>query len=148
MKLTEAHLRPHDSVLDIGTGSSILSIAAVKLGAGTVTAIDNDPDVIENIIDNRVLNDIARDRMEVLIVPLDTLDHVTPDLILCNMLSREFLPLLGAIRERCGKKTRVVISGFLLDEQAEVLEALTGAMLRVTATDRMDEWGALVAEPC
>jgi ribosomal protein L11 methyltransferase len=147
LSLLETHLRPGDGVLDIGTGSSILSIAAVKLGAGDVTAIDNDPEVVSNIIDNRILNDIARDRIEVLIVPLDTLD-LKPQLILCNMLSREFLPLLGAIRERCGQTTRVILSGFLLDEEAEVLAALSTANLRTIATDRMDEWGALVAQPC
>jgi ribosomal protein L11 methyltransferase len=148
MGMMKERLRRRERVLDIGTGSAILAITAVRLGAGPVTAVDIDPDILPNIIENCQLNAVRMDRINFLIVPLHTLDGTRHGLVLCNMLSHEFLPLLGDIRRRCARGARVLLSGYLVEEESAVVEALAAARFRVDSTERMDEWGGLVAIPC
>lgn len=150
LKLAERLLRPGDRVLDAGTGSAILAIAAAKLGASHVLAFDLDPDVSENASDNMKLNHVSPEVVEIRIAELDALPLEAYDVIFCNMLSHEFEPLLPALAKRlCAGSGRLLLSGLLIEEEPTVSQWLARpeVSLRVTETDACGEWLAMVATP-
>ena len=148
MRLAETNLRPGARVLDVGTGSAILLMAAIKLGATDAVGTDIDNDVLENAEENLQLNDVDTNHAKIFIGPLADLGKAQFDFIFCNMLSHEFLPLLDEIRSRCAKNATVLVSGLLATEAAEVKTALTQAGFEVRDQLQQDEWLAFVTAPC
>jgi ribosomal protein L11 methyltransferase len=130
------------AVLDIGTGSGILAIAAVRLGASRATGIDNDPDAIQAARENLALNPEATG---VVFEVADLTDlRLKPDatnLALANLtgalLAREAGRILGAVR----RGGRIIVSGLLAEERDQVVAAFKRAAL--VTEDRDDEWVAL-----
>lgn len=150
LRLAEQVVRPGDQVLDAGTGSAILAIAAAKLGAEHVLGFDLDPDVIDNSADNLALNKVEPGRVEIRIAPLDDLPLQSYDVIFCNMLSHEFEPLLPGLASRLRAGAgRLVLSGLLNEEEETVRQWLAkpGVNLRVHEVAHTGEWTALVATP-
>ena len=148
MRLAETYLSPGARVLDLGTGSAILLMAAMKLGATDAVGTDIDKDVLENAEENLQLNDVDTKLTKIFIGPLAELPESQFDFIFCNMLSHEFLPLLGEIRSRCAANATVLISGLLASESEEVKSALSLARLEVRNQLQQDEWLAFVTTPC
>ncbi|MBX7245941.1 MAG: 50S ribosomal protein L11 methyltransferase [Candidatus Sumerlaeaceae bacterium] len=133
------------SVLDVGTGSGILAIACIKLGAKDVVGVDNDPDVEENFGDNLRLNSVGIDQAE-LQVKSEWDETAGPfDVIVCNMLSREFLPLLPKFPDVLARNGVLVLSGFLKEEQPEVESAVKVAGFETVHHSDNLEWAGLVA---
>jgi len=150
VKLAERLVRPGDRVLDAGTGSAILAIAAAKLGASYVLGFDLDPNVAENAADNLKLNNVSPEVVDIQIAELDALTADSYDLIFCNMLSHEFEPLLPALARRLKAGSgRLLLSGMLLDEEDKVIGWLGRADvgLRCAETETSGEWLAIVATP-
>ncbi len=150
LKLAERLVRPGDRVLDAGTGSAILAIAAAKLGASHVLGFDLDPDVSENAADNMKLNNVPGDVVEIKIARLEELPLDAYDVVFCNMLSHEFEPLLPDLSKRLKAGTgRLLLSGLLIEEEAEVKRWLARPEvgLRAVESDTSGEWMALVAAP-
>lgn len=150
LTLAERLIRPGDRVLDAGTGSAILAIAAVKLGAVHVLGFDLDPDVSENAADNLELNNIPAGVVDIKIAPLDELTLEPYDVILCNMLSHEFGPLLpGLSRHLKSGSGRLILSGLMTEEIDTVKEWLAqpSVALRPHEVIQSGEWAAMVATP-
>lgn len=151
LRILEKHLKAGGCLLDIGTGSGILGIGAVLLGASFCIGVEYDPVCEENFELNAGLNGVG-DRMRFVLDanPANALRCAVskgapePALIVCNMLSERFYPLLPAIRS-IGKP--VVLSGFLVSESSSV-EAATGQNgFAITHRYTLDEWGAFVCVP-
>lgn len=131
------------SVLDIGTGSGILALAAARLGAGTVIALDNDPEAVANAADNRRLNGLPRVRLLV-----GTLDAVRGafDLVLANLLAHVIVDLAPGLARRLAPGGRLIASG-LLNEQGDRVEAALAAHgLKVVRHVSRGMWLTLEAE--
>lgn len=109
------------TVLDVGTGSAVLAIAASLLGAEEVTGIDDDADAIQAAWDNLSLNPAAQ--VTLIVGDLRSTELVPADIILANLTGG----LLVQSAERLGKLTRshgrLVLSGFTADEERDVLGA-------------------------
>lgn len=146
LKLTEKELKSGQNVLDIGTGSAILSIAAVKLGASYAVGFDKDPDICENVTDNLKLNEMDPAKLVIYVGTLDQIVAAKFDLVLCNMLSQNFLPLLGKIPYYCPKGGKLILSGFLISEREEVHQAVLATGMKIVETAEQAEWAALVAQ--
>jgi ribosomal protein L11 methyltransferase len=141
VRLMQATIRAGDTVADVGAGSAILAIAAIKLGAARAFAIEHDHDSIENAEENAVRNGVAA-RIAVLegdaqlLLPL-----VAPvRIILANIISSvllELLPLLAASLTADGE---AILSGILLEERTRMLDALGDSGWRVLAEDAEDQW--------
>jgi len=136
-------LRVGASVLDIGTGSGVLALAALRLGAASVVGFDVDPVAVAVARENALRNGLAG-RVCFFAGILDALVSRRFDLVLANLLKRELLPLLPAIAGRVRPGTHVLISGLLAAEGEEVLAGLAKAGLRrVGSRERRDESGTL-----
>lgn len=142
MVLAEKYVSNGCSVLDIGTGSGILAITAIKLGAERVTGTDLDEEVRENFAQNLQINGIADGQIELVVGPLESAPEGPYDLIFCNMLFNEFMPLLHLLPPRLGATGALLLSGFLLAEAAEVRARIEELELAVVEELSREEWGA------
>lgn len=113
-------------VADVGAGSAILAIAALKLGAAApVVATEIDPTNEANARGNVLLSGLDAGALDYRVTP--SLDHVAAascDLVLCNMLRERFDPLLAPMRRLTAPGGRLLLSGFLRSEADLVRERL------------------------
>lgn len=136
-----------DSVLDVGTGSGILSIAAVKLGAGRVRAFDTDALAVQTTIDNAAQNgiDVIQIHQGVLAdVPLTTWN-----IVVVNILAHVIVSLLDNDRliEYVASNGKLILSG-IIEEQLEVVEtAVIRAGGHITEKIQVRDWLCLIVSP-
>jgi ribosomal protein L11 methyltransferase len=141
VRLLPALVAAGDRVADLGAGSAVLAIAAAKLGAGHVAAIEIDHDAIANAQENVVRNAVS-DRVTVIegdasvLLPLVAPVRVA----LANILSSVLLELLPAIRDALTADGEAILSGILLDERETMLAALDRGGWRVVAEDVEGAW--------
>ncbi|MHB1133873.1 MAG: 50S ribosomal protein L11 methyltransferase [Chloroflexota bacterium] len=132
-------------VLDLGTGSGILAIAAARLGATRVDAVDTDPVAVSAATENVAINNLAGTIM-VRRGSLPFPSGYPPyDLVLANIIARviaELAPLLAASLAAGGT---LIASGILAERSEEVLAALRAAGLTVLERRQSGDWLALVA---
>jgi ribosomal protein L11 methyltransferase len=130
-------------VLDVGCGSGILAIAAVKLGAAAALGVDTDPIAIEATIANARRNRLGR-RVRARLGSLPS--GAGPyDVVLANLIAGVLVPLAPALRNELSPGGTVLASGIFVDREAEVAGAFTTAGLDVTARTAEGEWIALEA---
>lgn len=148
LRLMQSVVRRGDRVADLGAGSAVLSIAAAKLGASRVAAIEMDPDAIGNAEENVRVNGVA-DRVVVIQGDAQTLlPHVAPvRIILANIISSVLVPLLPIIRAALERDGVAIFAGILLEERSDFLSALAHAGWYVEAEDIEDVWWTAAARP-
>jgi ribosomal protein L11 methyltransferase len=129
------------SVLDLGTGSGILAMAAVQLGAGRVCAVDIDPLAVEVARENLAVNGLT-DQVECSTTPLESLDGCF-DVILANILAEELARLAPFLSERLSPDGNLVLSGILKEKEAFVRDGFSSQPLEYLGTLFEGEWVAL-----
>jgi ribosomal protein L11 methyltransferase len=141
VRLLPRVVRPGMLVADLGAGSAILSIAAVKLGAARAVAVELDPEAIGNAEENVERNGVAA-RVTVIegdagvILPL-----LAPvDLVIANIISSVVVALLPTIAAALPAGGPAILSGILLEERPVVGEALARAGWSVEAEDVEEAW--------
>ena len=144
----ERHLQPGQpshggSVLDLGTGSGILAIAAAKLGAASVLALDIDPLAVEAARANVAANGVE----EVIAVEQGSLERVSGDfgLMVVNILAETIVELVeGGLMEYLKPAGLLIAAGIIGEREAMVTTALKGQ--RITLIERLQEkdWITLV----
>jgi len=144
LRLLESAVAAGDRVLDVGTGSGILAIAAARLGAQEVLAVESDPDAVINASANLERNGVA-DRVELRcdVVDAEYLRVLGPrrfDVIAANILSSVLVPLLGAFRESLDEGGRAILGGILREEAERVVAAAREAGFELAAVDEEEEW--------
>jgi ribosomal protein L11 methyltransferase len=141
MRLMQGVIRTGDFVADLGAGSAVLSIAAVKLGASRVAAIELDHDSIANAEQNIATNGVAH-RIEViegdaaLLLPLIAPVRV----VLANIISSVIIPLLPVMRAALKPNGKAIIAGLILDERPQMERALSDGGWRIERDDVEDAW--------
>jgi ribosomal protein L11 methyltransferase len=145
LTLMQPLVEPGSLVADLGSGSGVLAIAAAKLGAGRVVAIEMDPDAIGNAVDNVERNGVA-DRVTVLqgdaaaLLPL-----VAPvSLVLANIISSVVIELSPLIYRALPPGGRAVISGILVSEREHCVASLAVDGWIVESELREGEWWSSV----
>jgi ribosomal protein L11 methyltransferase len=127
-------------VLDIGTGSGVLALAAWKLGAGDVVAVDNDPDALDNARANIARNgaapsiDIIRDDLEGLRIQ-------RADIVLANLTGAALVRYAAELRSLAVDGGYFVLSGFAPDDIAVIRTAFAGST--VVAEQIEGDWAAV-----
>ena len=134
---------PARAVLDVGTGSGILAVAAAKLGAETVTAVDIDPLAVDAAREAARRNGVAdRVRVSEGSVPVSG----EYDLVLANLTADLLQGLASELAGAALPGGRLIASGFLSAREREVADALGEAGFGVARAQSEDEWSALLAE--
>jgi ribosomal protein L11 methyltransferase len=143
LRLLEPVMEPGSTVLDVGTGSGILAIAAARLGATAVLAVESDGEALPNARENLERNGVA-DRVALQHALVDAAFLAARpagyDVILANVLSGVLRPLLPGFRSALKPGGLVILSGILAEEAEMMLDAAAAAGLMVAAEDREDEW--------
>lgn len=127
LRLMEEAVEPGDRVLDLGTGSGILALAAVRLGAERVVAVDVDADALEVARENLELNGVAG-KVDLLRARADAprlalLEPMRFDLLAANILGRVLIPLLEPLGRLSASDGRLLLGGLLEREAGDLLEA-------------------------
>jgi ribosomal protein L11 methyltransferase len=148
LRLMQGEIRPGDFVADLGAGSAVLSIAAAKLGASRVVAIEFDPEAIGNAEEN-----VRRNGADgvVTVVQGDAnllLPLVAPvRVILANIISSVVVALLPAMRAAMPDDGVAILSGILVEERERMLDALGGYGFAVAREDREEAWWSATVRP-
>lgn len=136
-------LRPGQHVLDVGTGSGILAIGAARLGAASVTAVDIDPRAARTAAENARVNGVE------ILAAAGSLEPTPPerpfDLVLANILAPTIRALAPALAAHTRPGGRLVASGVLEEQAADVARALQAEGFAAPALHRDGDWVALVA---
>ena len=136
-------------MLDVGTGSGILGIVALKLGAAHVVGTDLDPCAIPAVADNKEANDIKDETFDMLIGNIiddkevqDTVGYEKYDIVTANILADVLVPLTPVIVNQMKKGAYYITSGILDVKEEVVVKAVKDAGLQVT---HQGEWVSVTA---
>ena len=126
------------SLLDVGTGSGILGIAAVKLGAQEVLGIDIDPRAVEIARNNALLNQVGRE-MRVNGIPLEEIRE-RYDIVVANIFAEDLIEIRRGLTARLRPGGYLILSGILIGKRDKVRNAFTGEGLRLDREEVEGEW--------
>jgi ribosomal protein L11 methyltransferase len=145
LRLMSNVVRRGDHVADLGAGSAVLAIAAAKLGAARVVAIEVDPDAIGNAEANVRANGVG-DRVTVLLGDAGVLlPLVAPvRLVLANIVAPVLVALLPTIGDALTPDGRAILSGITADERDDFVRSLEAAGWAVLSEDREESWWSAV----
>lgn len=139
-------------MLDIGTGSGILGIVALKLGAAHVVGTDLDPCAIPAVADNKEANDIKDETFDMLIGNIiddkevqDTVGYEKYDIVTANILADVLVPLTPVIVNQMKKGAYYITSGILDVKEEVVVKAVKDAGLQLVEVTHQGEWVSVTA---
>jgi ribosomal protein L11 methyltransferase len=133
-------VKPGDLVADIGTGSGILTITALRLGAATVDACDVDSEAVKNARYNVRLNGL-KDQVHVVRGDIECLrDEPTFDVIVANLVYEPLRQGLQAMAARLAPDGVVLISGLLAGQDELLADVISGAGLKVARRAELNGW--------
>jgi ribosomal protein L11 methyltransferase len=131
------------SMLDVGTGSGILALVALVLGAAKARAIDVDPDAVALTRENAERNGLG-DRIEVDASPLQEI-RGSFEIVVANIEASVLIAMADLLARRVAKDGILMLSGILQERADEVRRAF--ASLELEASPTQGEWAALVFRP-
>lgn len=161
LEAMEAHLTSGCTVLDVGTGSGILAIAAARLGARSVLALDADPVAVrvarENVLANGVAGSVAvqhgslpgGDVVPMHFAPEGTLPLLTSgqyDLVLVNILAPVIAGMAPALAARMQPQGWLIAAGLIEEQEKDVIAAFREQGLTVVSRTQEDDWVCLVVQ--
>ena len=152
MRQLKKYVTPETVLLDVGTGSGILSIAALKLGARHAVGTDLDPCAITATQENLAANDIPEGAMEVMTGNLiedpqvqEAVGREKYDIVAANILAEVLIPLTPVV-VHCLKPGGIYItSGIIAERETAVTEAVKAAGLEVVEVTRQNDWVSVTA---
>ncbi len=133
-------------VLDVGTGSGILAMAALRFGAATALGIDNDPEAIACALENAQLNGFG-DELQFRTVAVGSADAGRFDVVLANLDRKTFLRFAAPIAAAIKPEGKLLISGIQDGDVADITRAFEAAACQVLARREKAEWIALEFRP-
>lgn len=152
IRAIKKHLTPETRILDVGTGSGILSIISLMYGAKEAVGTDLDPCAIPAVADNKANNGIKDDAFKVIIGNIisdkaiqDEVGYECYDIVVANILADVLVPLTPVIVNQMKKGGVYITSGIINNKEAEVRAAIEAAGLTVEAVDYQGEWVGITA---
>ncbi len=146
LQLLEKYIRNGDSVLDIGTGTGVLAIAAIKLGGEHCLALDNDEWSIVNAKENVLENELTN-RIRISDEPLSETLKIKYDIILANIMLTTIVELLHEITLHAKNGSKILFSGLLLQDENDFIKTIQKHKLKIIEKLTEGEWLAFAVEP-
>ena len=146
------YVTPDTEMLDVGTGSGILGIVAIKLGAKHVLGTDLDPCAVPAVAENKEANGIPEEAFDMMIGNIiddkevqDQAGYEKYDIVTANILADVLLPLTPVIVHQMKKGAYYITSGILDVKEEVVVEAVKAAGLTVVEVTHQGEWVSVTA---
>ncbi len=146
------YVTPDTVLLDVGTGSGILSIAALKLGAKFACGTDLDPCAITAVKENMDVNGVDEDKYTVMLGNIiddkkvqDAVGYEKYDMVVANILAEVLVPLTPVILAQMKQGALYITSGIIDDKEETVVNAVKDAGLEVVEVNHQGEWVSVTA---
>ena len=146
------YVTPDTEMLDVGTGSGILGIVALKFGAKHVLGTDLDPCAVPAVAENKEANQIADETFDMVIGNIiddkaiqDQAGYEKYDIVTANILADVLIPLTPVIVNQMKKGAYYITSGILDVKEEVVVEAVKAAGLTVVEVTHQGEWVSVTA---
>jgi ribosomal protein L11 methyltransferase len=141
--LLEKNIKGGESVLDVGSGTGVLAIAALKLGAIHSVAIDIDEWCLDNAKENSVLNNVE-DNLDIRQGEIKDIKETGFDIVLANIQKDILLKISEEIFSRVKPGGKVFLSGLLTSDEDDIKSAYSGTGFQFIKTLALDPWIAIV----
>ena len=146
------YVKPDTVLLDVGTGSGILSIAALKLGAKFACGTDLDPCAITAVKENMEVNGVEADKYTVMLGNIiddkavqEAVGYEKYDMVVANILAEVLVPLTPVILAQMKPGALYITSGIIDDKEETVVKAVKDAGLEVLEVNHQGEWVSVTA---
>lgn len=148
MRLMQGVIRQGDVVADVGSGSAVLSIAAAKLGATRVAAIEIEHDSIGNAEENVVANSVS-ERVEVIEGDATTLLPLLAPVrvVIANIISSVLIAMLPMMKASLASGGQAILAGILVEERDAMVSALDAGGWAIEREDTEDVWWSVQIAP-
>ena len=143
LMLLEKYIKKGENVLDVGSGTGIFAIAALKLGAKHSIAVDIDEWCLDNAKENSELNNV-KDLIEIRQGEISDIKESGFDIILANIQKDILLKICTEIFNRVKPGGKIILSGLLTNDEDDIKKAYTGLGLNFVQALTLDPWLALV----
>ena len=152
MRQLKKYVNKDTQILDVGTGSGILSIAALKLGAAHAVGTDLDPCAISAVKENLEANEVPVTDMDMILGNIiddkkiqDEVGYEKYDIVVANILADVLIPLTPVILNQMKKGGLYITSGIIDDKEESVVAAVKAAGLEVVEVTHQGEWVSVTA---
>ena len=153
MRQLKKYVNKDTQVLDVGTGSGILSIVALKLGAAHAIGTDLDPCAVPAVEENKEVNQISKEDFSLIIGNIiddpkvqENVGYECYDIVTANILADVLIPLTPVV-VKCLKKKGIYITSGIIDNKEEIVaKAIEDAGLKILEVTRQGEWVSITAQ--
>jgi ribosomal protein L11 methyltransferase len=143
LRLLEKYIREEMKVLDVGSGTGILSIAAIKLGASNSVAVDYDETCFENCKENVTINNVENE-IEIVTGEIDSVKENNFDIIVANIQKSVLIEIAEKIKMKTHQNGIVILAGLLNEDETAVHNIYSKLGYKRIDKLSQDEWIALV----
>lgn len=141
-QLLEKHIKRGDRVIDVGCGTGILSIIAVKLGAAHATAIDVDEVAVRVADENCTINGVS-DKVSIMKGVLADLEPQRADVAVANIIADVVIGFADMVAKYLKRGGLLLTSGIIKERKEDVVNTYTALGFRLESIDEMGEWVAI-----
>jgi len=143
LSFLQKYVKKEISFLDVGSGTAVLAIAAIYLGARNAIAIDTDEWCFINGKENCTLNNLA-DKIDIRQCELTSVTENNFDLIAANIQKNILIEISDEIRKRISTNGKLILSGLLITDETEISDKYNSLGFQLVDKLQLDEWIGLV----
>lgn len=144
LRMMEQYITPGSSVLDVGTGTGILAIAAIKFGAKKAVGVDIDKWSLDNGMENAGLNGVL-DKVDIRIGSLEAVTEQSFDIIIANIIRNTILELMDGIVAKLSNNGMLLLSGLLSSDRPIIEKALIERKFSILSVLQENDWIGIAA---
>lgn len=142
-RMLEKYVKAGDEILDVGCGTGILGIAAVKLGAGHVEAVDVDEVAVRVTRENCEINNV-QDSISAHKGAMDSIKPCKADIVVANIIADVIAGLVDTVPLYMKESGIFIASGIIKERRDQIVDAYTAKGLKLVDSSELGEWVALV----